>query len=147
MQSTKLANMPSSRLRPTSDRKRFPRIRKVFFRPALQTIGTGKEINSLNSSNLLKLSVELNGKRMQALVDSGADANYISARAMEEAGLQPLRKQEAYPLHGATGQSLQGETNITHEVTRVTLRIQDHQEKIDLDVLGLAIHDVILGLP
>jgi hypothetical protein len=40
-----------------------------------------------------------------------------------------------------------GEAKITHEVTRVTLSIQNHQEEIDLDVFGLATHDIILGLP
>jgi hypothetical protein len=40
-----------------------------------------------------------------------------------------------------------GETNITHEVTGVTLSIQDHQENLDLDVFGLATHDIILGIP
>lgn len=40
-----------------------------------------------------------------------------------------------------------GGNQITHEVTGVTLSIQDHQEKLDLDVFGLATHDIILGLP
>jgi hypothetical protein len=39
------------------------------------------------------------------------------------------------------------ETQITHEVTEVTLSIQKHQEKIAFDVFGLATHDIILGLP
>jgi transposase InsO family protein len=84
---------------------------------------------------------------MQALVDSGSQANYISARAVLLAGLRPLRKEESYPLHVANGQPMPGETTITHEVTKVTLRIQDHQEELDLDVFGLATHDIILGLP
>ena len=36
---------------------------------------------------------------------------------------------------------------ITHKVRQVTLSIQEHKEKIDLDVFGLATHDIILGLP
>ena len=39
------------------------------------------------------------------------------------------------------------EERITHEVRQVTLSIQEHEEKIDLDVFGLATHDIILGLP
>ena len=84
---------------------------------------------------------------MQALVDSGSQSNYISARAVFLAGLRPLRKQDSYPLHVANGQPMPGEAKITHEVTRVTLSIQNHQEEIDLDVFGLATHDIILGLP
>jgi hypothetical protein len=39
------------------------------------------------------------------------------------------------------------ESEVTHEVLSVTLRIQNHEEQLDLDALGMATHDVILGLP
>lgn len=84
---------------------------------------------------------------MQALVDSGAQGCYVSAHAVKKAGLSRLRKQEPYPLHVATGELMPKGHKITHEVKRVTLSIQEHEEKIDLDVFGPAIHDVILGLP
>ncbi|KAI1686157.1 reverse transcriptase [Pyrenophora tritici-repentis] len=96
---------------------------------------------------LIKLQVKLEGRWMKALVDSGSQANYVSAHAASSAGLKPLRKQEAYPLHVANGEPMPGEQEITHEVRQVTLNIQGHQEKIDLDVFGLATHDIILGLP
>jgi hypothetical protein len=80
---------------------------------------------------------------MKALVDSGAQESYVSAHAVLEAGLRPLRKHTPYPLYMAN----QKQTRIIHEVTGVTLNIQKHQEKMTFDVLGLAIHDIILGLP
>lgn len=40
-----------------------------------------------------------------------------------------------------------GDAAVTHEVRNEPLRIQNHQEQIDLDVLSTATHDVILGLP
>ena len=84
---------------------------------------------------------------MQALVDSGSQANYVSAHAVRKAGLTQLRKQQPYPLHVANGEPMPNEERITHEVRQVTLSIQEHEEKIDLDVFGLATHDIILGLP
>jgi hypothetical protein len=39
------------------------------------------------------------------------------------------------------------EARITHEVSKVELRIQEHQEVITFDVFGLATYNVILGLP
>jgi hypothetical protein len=36
---------------------------------------------------------------------------------------------------------------ITHEVSKVELRIQKHQEVITFDVFRLATYNVILGLP
>lgn len=40
-----------------------------------------------------------------------------------------------------------GQPVITHEASGVHLDIQGHQERISLDVLGVATHDIILGLP
>ena len=84
---------------------------------------------------------------MQALVDSGSQANYVSAHAVERAGLKPQRKQQPYPLHVANSEPMPNEERITHEVRQVKLSIQEHKEKIDLDVFGLATYDIILGLP
>ena len=99
-----MAHVPQYRVRTTHSRKRVLRLRHtVFFRRTPDTPNPGKEINSINSSTLLMLPVELNGKRMQALVDSGSQANYLSARAVFLAGLRPLRKEEGYPLHVANG--------------------------------------------
>ena len=84
---------------------------------------------------------------MQALVDLGSQANYVSAHAVREARLTQLRKQQPYPLHVANGEPMPNEERITHEVRQVTLSIQEHEEELDLDVFGLATHDIILGLP
>jgi hypothetical protein len=83
---------------------------------------------------------------MYALLDSGSQANYISWKAMTKAGLRPFRKRQSYPLHVAKGQKMPGDAIIEHEVTRI-LHIQDNQWKMNLDVFGLAAHDIILGLP
>jgi RNase H-like domain found in reverse transcriptase/Reverse transcriptase (RNA-dependent DNA polymerase)/Integrase zinc binding domain/Retroviral aspartyl protease len=84
---------------------------------------------------------------MKALLDTGSQANYVSARAVFTAGLKPLRKKHPYPLHVANGQKMPEQSRITHEVLSVPMKIKGHQEEIDLDFFGLATHDVILGLP
>ena len=38
------------------------------------------------------------------------------------------------------------ENEITKEIQQATLSIQEHEEKLDLDVFGLATHDIILRL-
>ena len=83
---------------------------------------------------------------MQALLDSGAQANYISGKALLRAGLQPRQKQRSYELHVANGEQMPHESTIKHEVT-TRLNIQGYQRRIHLDVFGLAAHDLILGLP
>ena len=84
---------------------------------------------------------------MTALLDSGAQSNYISSRAVWQAGLKPQRKQNPYPLTVANGEPMPAESEITHEVLSIPLQIQDHMEHLDLDAFGMATYDVILGLP
>jgi hypothetical protein len=91
-------------VRTTYSRKEVLRLRyTVFFRRTPNTPNPRKEINSINSLTLLTLLVKLNGRRMQALVDLGLQANYLSARAVFLAGLRPLRKEKSYLLHVANG--------------------------------------------
>ena len=83
---------------------------------------------------------------MKALLDSGSQANYISGPALFKAGLRPRRKEIPYPLHVANGEKMPRESVIRYEV-ETEVSIQKHRVKQNLDVLGLAAHDIILGLP
>jgi hypothetical protein len=83
---------------------------------------------------------------MKALLDSGAQANYISGKALLRAGLQPYLKPRSYELHVANGEQMPNESLILHE-TITELDIQGTKRKTHLDVFGLAAHDIILGLP
>jgi transposase InsO family protein len=84
---------------------------------------------------------------MTALLDSGSQSNYISSRAVWRAGLKPQRKKDPYPLRVANGEPMPQESEITHEVSSVPMTLSKHHEEIDLDVFGMATHDIILGLP
>jgi hypothetical protein len=124
MQLALIAYVPQYRVRTTHSRKEVLQLQyTVFFRQTPNTPNPRKEINSINSSTLLMLPVKLNRRQMQALVDSGLQANYLSARAVFLARLRPLRKEESYPLHVANSQPMPGGNQITHKVTRVTLSI------------------------
>ena len=68
---------------------------------------------------------------MHALLDSGAQSNYISSRAVWLAGLRPTRKTTPYPLRVANGEPMPEESEITHEVTAVPLQIHGHHEEVD----------------
>jgi hypothetical protein len=39
------------------------------------------------------------------------------------------------------------ESEITHEVSSVPIKLSKHHKEIDLDIFGIATHDIILGLP
>ena len=84
---------------------------------------------------------------MTVLLDSGVQLNYISLQAVQRAELKLQQKQNPYPLRVANRELMLKESEVTHEVLSVTLRIQNYEEQLDLDALGIATHNVILGLP
>jgi transposase InsO family protein len=84
---------------------------------------------------------------MHALLDSGAQANYISPYAKKAAGLSDIAKEESYSLRVASGERMPGSPRITREV-RTTFELGGQPPRsITLDVFDMAHHDVILGLP
>jgi RNA binding exosome subunit len=83
---------------------------------------------------------------MLAFVDSGADNNYISREVALRAGLQPSLKKLPYSLHTANRKEMLEELVIDHEVN-TTLHIHGHKQRICLDVMRLADHNIILGIP
>ena len=84
---------------------------------------------------------------MTALLDSRAQLNYISLRAVWRARLKLQRKQNFYLLRVANRELMPKKLEVTHKVLSVTLRIQNYKKQLDLDALGIATHNVILGLP
>ena len=84
--------------------------------------------------------------QLKALLDSGAQGNYISRTAVERAGLKPRYKTNPYPLRVANGEPMPGEETVTLEVRGAPLRLQQHRENLDLDILRTAAYNVILGL-
>ena len=113
--------------------------------------GTGEtaaaSLNALNSAKLVRLTVKLNDHPMKAMLDSGSTSNFLSADAAWTAGLTMEKKKEPYLLHVGNGELLPGQGKITHECRNLPLDIGGHQEKITLDIIDTANHDIILGLP
>jgi hypothetical protein len=83
---------------------------------------------------------------MLAFVDSGADNNYISREVALRAGLQPSLKKLPYSLYTANRKEMPEESVINYEVN-TTLHIYRHKQRICLDVMRLANHNIILGIP
>ena len=84
---------------------------------------------------------------MKALLDSGSQANYVSANIVDKSGLLQWHKTDPYPLQVANGAPMPDNDTIRYEVRNVELLIQEHREEITLDILEMATHDIILGLP
>jgi len=96
-----------------------------------------------HSQGLIKITFKTNGVQVRALVDCGAQGNFISKVAMLRAGLQPTQKADPYEITMANGHSKW----ITHEVYATLTDKHESQTRVTLDVFELATHDIILGLP
>ena len=96
-------------------------------------------------SEHLMVNVQIEGRQLRAMVDSGASGNFIATRYADYHELPIQRKTVVYPLLTVDGSALNG-GKVTDEV-QVTLRIDRHEERIRLDVIDLASYDIILGIP
>ena len=70
---------------------------------------------STNSDQLVKLTVELNGRKFRALLDSGSSQNFISANAVRQAGLSTHKMREGYAIRVITGKRLAEGTRVETE--------------------------------
>jgi hypothetical protein len=83
---------------------------------------------------------------MLAFVDLGADNNYISREVALQAELQPSLKKLSYLLYTINRKEIPEESVINYKVN-TTLYIHKHKQRICLDVMRLADHNIILGIP
>jgi hypothetical protein len=94
------------------------------------------------------LEVWIQGRRMSALVDSGAMGNYISPETVNHHRLPWNKKSQPYKLYDIEGNVFgYNDGNIDAETDHLTMQIQGHTEQILLDVMDLSEYDVVLGHP
>ena len=100
-----------------------------------------------NHVSLIKLPVMFNGRlRIKAMLDSGAQGNFVAAALVRRAGLNERPKARTYALHVANGRPMPGKSRVRYEID-VPIEIHGHQEWITLDVMEESRHDLILGIP
>ena len=80
------------------------------------------------------------------MIDSGATGNFISRDLVRSADLPTRKKKQQYDLQMADG-SILSTGRVDEETTSLPVAIQRHHEEITFDVVGMATHHVILGMP
>jgi hypothetical protein len=106
----KLASLPQPRLPDALGREEGQQFQqRYFFRPTPSARNNPRQVNSIGDDSLIKLTVKFNGMRMKALLDLGAQLNYLSTSAMQRAGLTLQRYKQAYPLQVTNRQLMLGE--------------------------------------
>ena len=120
-----------------------------------QTRGRFEEINILTPKQQLcaaqynthiVIPVIVNGQRTVAIIDSGDTGNFISKDLVRSADLPTRKKKQQYNLQMADGSTL-STGRVDEETTSLPVAIQRHHEEITFDVVRMATHHVILGMP
>ena len=97
------------------------------------------------SDEHVMIDITLNNRRLRAMLDSGASGNFVAERYAHYHNLPIRRKTVVYPLVSVDGSAIGG-GRVTNETT-VMLEIEEHRERITLDIVDMVSHDVILGIP
>jgi len=80
-------------------------------------------------------------KPIQALIDSGADGNFIGENLATELGLHTKELTKPYNISLISGQT----SKIHHMIENTEYSIQDHKGTVDLHIVPMDLKNIILG--
>jgi hypothetical protein len=80
------------------------------------------------------------------MLDSGATGNFISPKALSRLQLQKQQKKQKYSLRLIDGTEI-GSGMVTHETTKVLMKLDEHYEYINFDITDTGSDDIVLGIP
>ena len=96
----------------------------------------------------MNIGVSIKDYRTTALVDSGAAKLFISERMVQQLGIPTRMKKRPYKITVVDGSPLPGnKEGVDEETIRIPVSIGTHHEEVAFDVIRMATHDIVLGLP
>jgi hypothetical protein len=104
--------------------------------------GSTNEIHHTNN-DMLTFNGIINKHSAKVLIDSGSSGNFVKEKFAKSSQISLQPKTSPYQVKLADKTTL----DVNQAAPRVELRIQDHTDTLDLDVLPLEGNDVILGKP
>ena len=100
-----------------------------------------------NDEDHLFVDVYLHGRQIRALIDSGAQGNYISPNLVNHAQLPWKNKDEPYRLRTVEGELVEyGNGLVNMETAQLPLFIANQKHDLRLDITEIS-HEIILGIP
>ena len=97
---------------------------------------------------LLKISARIDGHLIPVIVDCAAEGNFMSPSPIDRFGISVKKKDQAYNLIAIDRNPLfEQDGRVTRETLTLSMLIERHYKEISFDILAMARHDVVLGLP
>ncbi|KAI1869633.1 uncharacterized protein JN550_005614 [Neoarthrinium moseri] len=88
------------------------------------------------------------GRTVRALLDSGAQGNYISPKVVNKYRIPWKEKDAPYQLRTVDGEFVTyGNGTVDMETDHLPVTISDHAEKLTCDITDISGYDMILGIP
>jgi hypothetical protein len=85
---------------------------------------------------------------LTAMIDSGAQGNYISPSIVNKEQLKWEYKEDPYRLSTVEGNEVTYEDGfVTRETAQLSVLILERNEHITFDITDIADHQLILGIP
>src|SRR6266480_686036 len=101
---------------------------------------TNKGTKSIVVETLIKT------RKIRALVDSGADKDYIYWKTARELGLQLQKKSEPYMLYGVGGsETSYNKGMVMQEISLIHVQFNRQKRKKSFDITHLRDYQIILG--
>ena len=92
--------------------------------------------------------MNIRGHKIQAMLDSGAQGNYISPNLVNRLQLPWTQKDEPYRLRTVEGELVDyGHGVVDMETAHLPTTIGGRRHNLKLDITDISTHDVILGIP
>ncbi len=111
-------------------------------------IAPQQQINSTAHARCFTTPVKVNGRRLTAMVGSGATGNFMARTLVNREGYTTQAKSDAYNLMVIDGNPLpDGNGRVDRETKPLPVAIQQHHEELTFDIVGMATHDIVLGMP
>ena len=96
----------------------------------------------------LVVTVKLDGKTTRAMIDSGAQGNYISPNLVNRFQLPWNKKDEPYRLRTVEGELVEyGQGEVNMETAQLPTLIAGKIHHLRFDITAISKYDIILGIP
>lgn len=92
--------------------------------------------------------MKLLGRNIRAMIDSGAQSNFISPNLVNQMKIHWKKKDEPYRLKTVEGEYVAyGQGSVNLETAPLQVDIAGKPHNITLDIIEILKHDVILEIP
>ena len=123
------------------------RLRPPSVRPRKATIEKSLCEANINQANQIKVKIKWKTYNLEGMIDSGAQASYISPSTAEKLQIPWRYKLQSYKLRTVDGSLMKYEKGrVVRETEELTVAIQGHLEQLVLDIADINQHDIILGM-